>query len=170
MVAQVQQALPGILALTNRVNLVLDHTADVTSNLNRTLVAAHPMVTNFAGISGSLNHPGGLGEWVLNTNGAAQVGLALTNVNTLLAHTDTNLDTLVQDVAVTLIHLGNVTSNLDTQVADNPTAISNVVKIITDSDDFIQGLKRHWLLRSAFKHKDTNAPPAHFAPAAPEKK
>lgn len=170
MVAQVQQALPAILALTNRVNLVLDHTADVTSNLNQTIVAAHPLVTNVAGITGSLNRPGGLGEWVLNTNGAAQISLALTNVNTLLGHTDTNLDTLVQDVAVTLIHLGNVTSNLDTQVADNPTAISNVVKIITDSDDLIQGLKRHWLLRSAFKHPNTNAPPTHYDPAVPAKK
>jgi hypothetical protein len=27
-----------------------------------------------------------------------------------------------------------------------------------DTDDFIQGLKRHWLLRSAFKTKATNAP------------
>jgi len=31
---------------------------------------------------------------------------------------------------------------------------------VTDSDDFVQGLKRHWLLRSAFKVKATNAPPA----------
>jgi len=30
-----------------------------------------------------------------------------------------------------------------------------------DSDDFVQGLKRHWLLRSAFKAENkTNAPAA----------
>ena len=32
-------------------------------------------------------------------------------------------------------------------------------------DELVQGLKRHWLLRSAFKTKPTNAPPA----AAPGK-
>ena len=29
---------------------------------------------------------------------------------------------------------------------------------VGDTDDLIQGLKRHWLLRSAFKKKATNAP------------
>ena len=39
--------------------------------------------------------------------------------------------------------------------------------MVTDSDDFVQGLKRHWLLRSAFKVKATNAPPV--APSLPPK-
>ena len=158
-VAQVQTALPGILAITNRINLILDHTADVTSNLNNTLVSAQPMVTNFALLSGNLRTPGGLGAWVLNTNGMDQVTLALTNINTLLAHSDTNLDAIADDIAVSLIHLGNITSNLDVQVQNNPQALSNIMKTIVDSDDMIQGLKRHWLLRSAFKTKKTNAPP-----------
>ena len=158
-VAQVQTALPGILAITNRINLILDHTADVTSNLNHTLVSAQPMVTNFALLSGNLRTPGGLGAWVLNTNGMDQVTLALTNINTLLAHSDTNLDAIADDIAVSLIHLGNITSNLDVQVQNNPQALSNIMKTIVDSDDMIQGLKRHWLLRSAFKTKKTNAPP-----------
>jgi len=163
-VAQVQSALPGILALTNRINRVLDNTADVTSNLNTTIVSTKPMMTNLTAVTGILRSPGGLGTWVLNTNGQAQVSLALTNLSTLLAHTDTNLDDISQDIALTLIHLGNITSNLDTQVADNPTAMSNVVKTIADTDDLIQGLKRHWLLRSAFKTKKTNAPPVKPSP------
>jgi hypothetical protein len=28
-----------------------------------------------------------------------------------------------------------------------------------NADSFVQGLKRHWLLRSAFKTKATNTPP-----------
>ena len=147
------------MAITNRINLILDHTADVTSNLNNTLVSAQPMVTNFALLSGNLRTPGGLGAWVLNTNGMDQVTLALTNINTLLAHSDTNLDAIADDIAVSLIHLGNITSNLDVQVQNNPQALSNIMKTIVDSDDMIQGLKRHWLLRSAFKTKKTNAPP-----------
>ena len=170
-IAQVQAALPGILAVTNRINKVLDNTANVTSNLNTVVVAAQPLVTNVGVITGNLRTPGSLGTWVLNTNGLTQITLALTNantlltnVNTLLGHTDTNLDALTQDIGVTLIHLGNITSNLDTQVANNPQAMSNVVKAIADTDDLIQGLKRHWLLRSAFKTKKTNAPPVKASP------
>ena len=38
-VAQVQQALPNVLALTNKLATVLDHAADATSNLNLTIAA-----------------------------------------------------------------------------------------------------------------------------------
>jgi hypothetical protein len=31
--------------------------------------------------------------------------------------------------------------------------LPGISKTIGDTDDFIQGLKRHWLLRSAFKKK-----------------
>ena len=157
-VMQIQTALPNILALTNRLARILDNAANVTSNLNNTLVSAQPMVTNFAVLSGNLRQPGGLGAWALGTNGADQLNVVLTNTGTLLAHTDTNLDAITEDIGVTLIHLGNITSNLDTQVANNPQAMSNLVKSIADTDDLIQGLKRHWLLRSAFKKKATNAP------------
>jgi hypothetical protein len=36
--------------------------------------------------------------------------------------------------------------------------LGGISKMVVDSDDFIQGLKRHWFLRSAFKVKPTNAP------------
>jgi hypothetical protein len=36
--------------------------------------------------------------------------------------------------------------------------LGGISKTIADTDDFVQGLKRHWLLRSAFKTKATNAP------------
>ena len=157
-VAQIQTALPNILALTNRIARILDNTANVTSNLNSSLVSAQPMITNFAVLSGNLREPGGLGAWALGTNGADQLNVVLTNTGTLLAHTDTNLDAISADIGVTLIHLGNITSNLDAQVANNPQAMSNLVKSIADTDDLIQGLKRHWLLRSAFKKKATNDP------------
>ena len=52
MISQVQNALPGILSLTNKLAAVLDNAANVTSNLNSTIVAAQPLVTNFAVISG----------------------------------------------------------------------------------------------------------------------
>ncbi|HSY74436.1 MAG TPA: MlaD family protein [Dongiaceae bacterium] len=78
----------------------------------------------------------------------------LMNADLLLAHLDTN-------VTATLVNLADITSNLDTQVQANSNMLSGISKTVTDSDSFIQGLKHHWLLRSAFKNenKKTNAPP-----------
>ena len=92
MVLQVQTALPNILALTNKIAAVLDNAATATSNLNVTLVETQPMITNFALISAQLREPGGPMVWALGTNGNEQLQGTLTNVNSLLGHTDTNLD------------------------------------------------------------------------------
>jgi ABC-type transporter Mla subunit MlaD len=153
MVTQVQAALPGILSLTNKIAAVLDNAATATANLNTTIVEARPMLTNFAVISGELREPGGLGVWALGTNGNDQIQGALTNVNSLLANTDTNLTAI-------LIHLADLTGNLNAQVQANTNMLGSISKIVVDTDDLVQGLKRHWLLRSAFKVKATNAPPA----------
>jgi len=155
-VTQVQQALPNILALTNRLATVLDNTASATSNLNTALVAAQPLVKNFAALSGELRGPGALGVWALGTNGNGALQTALTNVNTLLVNTDTNLNRLTGDLGLTLENLAGITSNLNAQVQANSNLLGGIAKSVTDADDFVQGLKRHWLLRSAFK--TTNAP------------
>jgi len=151
MVSQVQASLPGILALTNKLAVVLDNAANATSNLNVTIVEARPMITNFAIVSEQLREPGGPLVWALGTNGDWQVQTALTNVNSLLENTDTNFGAL-------LINLANVTSNLNAQVQANTNLLGGISKAVTDADDLVQGLKRHWLLRSAFKTKATNAP------------
>jgi hypothetical protein len=160
MVLQVQGALPNILSLTNKIAAVLDNTADATSNLNLTIVAARPMLTNFAVISGQLREPGGVLNWALGTNGNDQVQGALTNLNTLLVGVDTNLNALTAGIGLTLENVADITSNLNAQVQSNTNMLGGISKMVTDSDDFIQGLKRHWLLRSAFKSENkTNAPP-----------
>lgn len=157
-VAQVQQAVPNILALTNKLAAVLDNAANATSNLNLTLAATQPLVHNFTDISGDLRGSGALGAWVMGTNGVFQLDGALTNANALLASTDTNLDQLTDQIGLTLINIADITSNLNVQVQANSNMLWGISKTITDSDDFIQGLKRHWLLRSAFRAKATNAP------------
>jgi ABC-type transporter Mla subunit MlaD len=151
MITQVQQALPGILALTNKIATVLDNTANASANLNAAVVEARPALTNLAVLSGQLREPGGLGVWALGTNGEQLVQNALTNANSILANTDTNLE-------VILIHLSDITSNLNAQVQANTNLLGGISKAVTDADDLVQGLKRHWLLRSAFKTKATNAP------------
>jgi hypothetical protein len=153
MVSQVQAALPGILSLTNKISTVLDNAAEATSNLNTTLVGVRPLVTNFSAISAQLREPGGPLAWALGTNGSDQVQGALTNVNALLVDTDTNLTAM-------LIHLADLTSNLNAQVQANTNMLGGISKAVTDADDLVQGLKKVWFLRSAFKVKATNAPPA----------
>lgn len=165
MVEQVQSAIPGILALTNKIATVLDNTARATSNLNVTIVDTRPMITNFALVSAQVREPGGLAQWALGTNSNLQFASALTNVNALLTSTDTNLETLTAGIGVTLENLANITSNLNVQVQANSNMLGGISKTVMDADDFVQGLKRHWLFRSAFKKENeraaatTNAPP-----------
>jgi MlaD protein len=156
MVLQVQQALPNVLALTNRIVAVLDHTADATSNLNVAVVETRPLLTNFAVLSSQLREPGGLGVWMLGTNGAQQTQSVVANV-------DTNLLLL----SLTLDHLADITSNLNAQVQANTNMLGVVSKTVGDADDFVQGLKRHWLFRSAFRKENkgsTNAPSSDLRP------
>jgi hypothetical protein len=149
MVTQVQQALPGILALTNKIATVLDNTALATSNLNLTVAEARPMLTNFAVISGQLREPGGAMVWALGTNGNDRVQGSLTNIDAMI------------------MHLADITSNLNAQVQANTNMLGGISKTVTDTDGFVQGLKRHWLLRSAFKTRNTNAPPLTVEPLLP---
>ncbi|MDD5139335.1 MAG: MlaD family protein [Verrucomicrobiales bacterium] len=149
MVSQVQSALPGILSLTNKISAVLDNAATATSNLNTTVTAAQPMLTNFTVISAQLREPGGPMIWALGTNGNDQVQGALTSVDALLTQ------------------LAGITSNLNAQVQANTNLLGGISKAVTDADDLVQGLKRHWLLRSAFKTKETNAPPTTVKPLLP---
>ena len=165
MVSQVQAALPGILALTNRIDIVLDNAANITSNLNTTIVSAQPVVKNFAVISAQLREPGGPVIWALGTNGNLQIETVLTNANALLLHANTNLDQLTLQIGMSLDNVADITSNLNAQVKANPNMLYGISKMVTDSDDFVQGLKRHWLLRSAFKKENKAA-----AAAAAEKK
>ncbi len=156
MILQVQQALPNVLALTNKIAAVLDNTAQATSNLNIAVAGTQPLLTNFAVLSGQLREPGGLGVWMLGTNGAQQTQSVVANV-------DTNLLLL----SLTLDHLADITSNLNAQVQANTNMLGVVSKTVGDADDFVQGLKRLWLFRSAFKKENkgnTNAPALDLRP------
>ena len=107
-------------------------------------------------ITAQLREPGGPVIWALGTNGNEQLQGALTNANALLVNTDTNLTTI-------LLQLAGITSNLNAQVQANTNMLGVISKTVGDADDFVQGLKHHWLLRSAFKKENkanTNAPPA----------
>jgi ABC-type transporter Mla subunit MlaD len=170
LVGQVEKALPDFLSLTNQIASVLGNTVDLASNLNALASEARPAATNLASLSAQLRGPGALGEWMLGTNGQRQVDTALENASAAILHTDTNLTVLVENLARSLDNLAGITSNLNVQVQSNTNILGEISAAVVNADDLVQGLKRHWLLRSAFKGK-TNAPsatptttPRHLSP------
>jgi len=160
LVSQVEDALPGILSLTNQLGAVLSNSVHLTSNLTIVASDARPTFSNLARLTGQLDHPGALGELLIPTNLNQKLDGVLGGADDAMANANTNLLTLNQS----LINLGNLTSNLNNQVQANSNILSNMSKAIVDADDLVQGLKRHWLLRSAFKKQKTNEPKAVQSP------
>ena len=164
---QVDEGLPGILQMTNQLATVLSNTVRLTARLDTVLSNALPVVTNVNGLVTNVdaiiadlqptilhlqsitamltNSQGALGDWLIPTNLNVQLQTTLTNVNAGLP--------------LTLSNVANLTSNLNAQLQANSNLVSNVNSLVVQTDDLIEGLKRHWLLRSAFKEKKTNAPP-----------
>jgi ABC-type transporter Mla subunit MlaD len=168
LVAQVEAALPNILNMTNQLGQVLSNAASITARADILLADARPIVTNAAAITANLKDPNGsLGKWILTpelsgqvTQTVANLNVTLTNANQMIlqakgtiANTDTNMTKLATGLDDTIINLANITSNLNAQVQSNSNLVSNVNSAIVTADTMMQGLKKHWLLRSAFKEK-----------------
>jgi hypothetical protein len=134
LVKMVKQALPGILA---EVSTVLTNTAQLTGNANE-------IATNMAAATANLRNPNGsLGEWLIPSE------------------TQTNLNANLVSLNNTLQNLAAITSNLNKQVQSNNTVLTRVSTLVADTDNLVQGLKRHWLLRGVFeKMNKTSAVPA----------
>ena len=164
LIAQVEKALPGILDLTNRIAAVLNNSATLASNLNIVALNAQPAAANFAQLAAQLRGPGALGEWALGTNGQKNLDATLLNANQMLANTDTNLNQLFDQLAASLDNLAGITSNLNAQVQSNTNMLGSISQTVMDTDDLVQGLKRHWLLRSAFKKKPDAKPASPTSP------
>ena len=165
LIAQVEQALPGVLDLTNKIAAVLGNSTTLTSNLNIVALNAQPAASNLALLAAQLRGPGAFGEWALGTNGQKNLDATLANANQTLANTDTNLNQLFENLAVSLDNLAGITSNLNAQVQSNTNMLGSISQAVTDTDDLVQGLKRHWLLRSAFKKKpDAKVVPPPISP------
>jgi ABC-type transporter Mla subunit MlaD len=157
-VDEVESALPGILNLTNQLASTLTSATTLTSNLNTVAIGAQPAVSNLTILTAQLNRPGALGDWLLPTNVNQKLDSVMGNADAAVANLNTNLANL----NLSLLHLADLTSNLNEQVQVNTNILSNVSKAVVDTDDLVQGLKHHWLLRSAFKKENkkgsANAP------------
>src|SRR5579859_5517718 len=142
LVSVVEQALPNILSLTNQLYAVLNNSAQLTSNANQA-------VTNLVEITANLRDPhGSLGEWLIPSD--------------LHTNLDTNLTALASSLNDTILNLASITSNLNTQVQTNDQILAQISSLVVNTDNLVQGLKKHWLLRGVFQKMNgqTNAVPA----------
>lgn len=156
-VKAVESALPP---LTNQLATLLNNAGRAASNLDLLTISAQPVAGNLAEITAQLRQPdGSLGRWLFSTNFNQQLELAATNANATLAGVDTNLVVVAEKLSLSLDHLADITSNLNAQVQTNTNMLSAISQAVIHTDELVQGLKRHWLLRSAFKTKATNQPP-----------
>jgi len=167
LVSLVETNLPGIFALTNQLHQFLSNGSELVSNLNTVATEARPAVSNLAVVTSHLDRPGALGEWLLPTNLNHQLEGTLTNANAALVSANTNLAALAENLNRSLENLSGITSNLNAQVQANTNLVKAISDAIIHADQFIQGLKHHWLFRSAFKTKEPIKPAQ--APATPLK-
>jgi phospholipid/cholesterol/gamma-HCH transport system substrate-binding protein len=143
LVSTVESALPNILGLTNQLYTVLTNTAQLTANANQ-------MVTNLTVITATLRDPhGSLGEWLVPND------------------LHTNLTAVTASLNDTILNLAAITSNLNAQVESNDKILTQISGLVVNTDNLVQGLKKHWLLRGVFQkmNSQTNAPAATAPPA-----
>lgn len=167
LVTQVETNLPGVFALTNQLHDLMTNGVELISNLNVVANAARPAVSNLAAATAHLDQPGALGEWLLPTNLNRQLEGTLTNANVALSTANTNLAVLAENLNRSLENLASMTSNLNAQVQANTNMLSAISQAIIHADQFVQGLKHHWLFRSAFKTKAPPKKPNAAPPAQP---
>ncbi len=182
MVGVVKEALPGVLSLTNQIHQVLTNAVRLTANLNGTVEGLKPSLAHLQLITeGLTNRQGSLGEWLIPTNLNQRVEVALDKVggtldkadktvgetDLLIVQTRQDLHQALTNLLPVLENLAGMTSNLHSQVQANTNMLAGISAAVIHADDLLQGLKRHWLLRSAFKAERTNAPARRPAPPKP---
>ncbi len=155
LVSEVTRRLPTVLT---QVSGTLESATQTSSNANLAIEALHPSLTQLAALAKRLNEEqGAVGRLLLTTNLEQQVTTALgsmdatlTNTTALIRASEQQLQDLTRRIALTLDNVALVTSNLSSQVNANSLVLGEVSSLVVNADDMVAGLKRHWLLRSAF--------------------
>ncbi len=169
MVRTLAAALPVI---TMQVTQTLAQAGLAASNANAALLQLQPALAQLQPTLAHLEvvtrrlseEEGAVGRLLLTTNlqervdtALASMDATLTNTTELIRTSERQLQDLTRRIALTLDNVTLVTSNLSGQVQANSYVLGEVSSLVVGADDMLQGLKRHWLLRSAFV-PTTNAP------------
>ncbi len=158
LVAQIEQTLPP---LTEKLDAVLSNAQHLSANLDDVVGRTRPVLANLDAITAHLRNPhGSLGEWMLTPELEAKLSGTLDKI-------DGNLGLLRS----TLHNVDEVTSTIRTKFDENQNILGEVSGLVRDTDDLVQGLKRHWLLRSAFPQPVPGESQLKWAPllAPPER-
>lgn len=115
---------------------------------------ARPILANLETITRQLRNPdGSLGAWLLTPE-----------LREGLEETLTVLNRDLESLNDTLTNVAGMTGSLRGQVESNDYILDELSSLITETDDLVRGLKRHWLLESAFTLPPAPAPEAIEAP------
>ena len=158
---QVEAALPNILTLTNQLQFLLESGGDAAVNLDDLITQTKPTLENLAEITELIKEPkGGLGEWLFPTDVREELITTLGTADDTLQSVDAKLTTVSSNLNLSLTsltdsleNLAEITGDLNRQVQLNPAMLSQISGVVTNTDALVQGLKKHWFLRSAFKEK-----------------
>ncbi|MCL5099158.1 MAG: MlaD family protein [Candidatus Omnitrophica bacterium] len=151
-IAIVQANLPIVFSLTNSLAESLTNSAHMVERLDQTLLGVQPILTNLTIISAQLSNPhGALGEWLIPTQINQRIQGTLTTADATLRSANTNVNMLADNLNHTLESVAAITANLKDQVQANSLMLSQISSLVVDADDFVQGLKRNWLLKASFQ-------------------
>jgi ABC-type transporter Mla subunit MlaD len=133
----IEKSLPAMLENLDR---TLANTAALTEDAGRLVASGERAMASVEKITANLENPdGSLGEWLLPPD---------VNDGLLEALTAVNAD--LRELQKTLENVGGMTGSLREQVESNDRILSEISSLVVETDDLMQGLKRHWLLKSAF--------------------
>lgn len=158
LLAQVEEALPGILAIADDARRMVNNADRLATHLDELVREAQPVAANLATITTRLRDPkGSLGEWLLTPD-------LRTRLVTTLDSSRTHLDAVATRLEHTLDNLAEMTGNLNTQVQANDQILSQISALVVETDTLVTGLKRHWLLRSSFPRTPAESRPPALVP------
>jgi ABC-type transporter Mla subunit MlaD len=158
LLAQVEAALPGILALADDARRTLGNADRLATRLDELARAAEPVAEDLATITARLRDPkGSLGEWLLPPD-------LRTRLVTTLDTSQTHLDAVATRLGRTLDNLAAMTGTLNAQVQANDQILAHISELVVETDALVAGLKRHWLLRGAFPRSEAESRPVRLAP------
>ena len=172
LVNKVEAAIPGILGMTNQINGILTNVVHVTANLNQILLDTRPILTNAQIITANLRDPNcSLGNWLIPTNLNARLDTTLGSVNTTVGSANTTVTNVNAQITLmtaqlqqVLLNVTTITSNLNMQLQSNDDLLGNMSDLLIETEDMMRGLKRHWLLKSAFPTPTIEPPPLLLEP------
>jgi len=175
-IADVREAIPGIVAMTNQVNATLANVVQITSNVNDVLIQVKPVITNAQVITANLTDKNGsLGQWLIPTNLNIRLEATLDSVTNTVASVTAIATNKIPEITANLnrilFDVSQITSNVHHQIESNEGVIGNANNMLLETQDLlietkdmIRGLKRHWLLKSAFPTPKLEAPPLLLEP------